>query len=54
MKPYVAQVATDDQGFLPMLMKLRESLEDAEQGITDAMRNYQAMDERGVGRQQTT
>ena len=53
MSPFVAKVASDDQGFVPMLMKLRESLEDAEKGINDAMKNYQAMDQRGVGRQST-
>ncbi|HEV8559493.1 MAG TPA: hypothetical protein VGR06_24390 [Actinophytocola sp.] len=53
MKPHVANVATDGQGFMPMLTKLRESLEDAEQGIKDAMANYQAMDQRGAGRQQS-
>jgi hypothetical protein len=44
MKPFVAQVAADGQGFLPMLMKFRESLEKAEQGIIDAMNNYKTMD----------
>jgi hypothetical protein len=53
MKPFVVQVATDEQGFVPMLMKFRESLTDAEQGITDAIRNYHAMDQRGAGRQQS-
>ena len=53
MTKFVPQVATDNQGFLPMLMKFRASLEDAEKGINDAMKNYQAMDQRGVGRQQT-
>lgn len=52
MKPHVAQVASDGDGFLPMLVKFRESLVSAEQGITDAMRNYQGMDQRGAGRQQ--
>jgi hypothetical protein len=53
MMKFVPQVATDDQGFLPMLMKLRASLEDAEKGITDAMKNYAELDQRGVSRQQT-
>jgi hypothetical protein len=53
MSPFVARVASDDQGFVPMLMKLRESLEDAEKGINDAMKNYQAMDQRGASRQST-
>jgi hypothetical protein len=45
-----AAVAEDNQGFMPMLLKFRESLDAAEQGINDAMRNYTAMDERGAGR----
>jgi hypothetical protein len=52
MKPHVSQVATDGAGFLPMLMKFRESLTSAEQGINDAMRNYQSMDQHGASRQQ--
>lgn len=52
MKPHVVQVATDGEGFLPMLMKFRESLASAEQGINDAMRNYQSMDQLGASRQQ--
>lgn len=52
MRTFVPQVASDSQGFLTMLLKFRESLSDAEQGINDAMRNYQAMDERGASRQQ--
>lgn len=47
MKPYVASVATDGQGFIPMLKKFRESLDKAEQGIIDAMKNYRAMDQDG-------
>jgi hypothetical protein len=50
MKPYIAQVATDGQGFLTMLMKFRESLDKAEQGIKDAMKNYQATDQSGQAR----
>jgi hypothetical protein len=53
MKPHVANVATDGQGFLPNLLSLRASLDDAEAGIKAAMDNYAAMDERGAGRQQT-
>lgn len=45
MKPYVADVARDSQGFITNLMKLRESLVAAEKGIQDAMRNYQATDQ---------
>lgn len=47
MKPYMASVASDGQGFLTMLMKFRESLDKAEQGINDAMRNYYATDSGG-------
>lgn len=47
MRPYVASVATDNQGFLTMLMKFRESLDKAEQGINDAMKNYHATDQGG-------
>jgi hypothetical protein len=50
MKPYMAQVATDGQGFLTMLMKFRESLNKAEQGIKDAMKNYHATDQGGAAR----
>lgn len=50
MKTFVPQVATDGQGFLTMLMKFRDSLADAEQGINDAMRNYKAMDQRGTSK----
>jgi hypothetical protein len=48
MKPFVAQVATDDRGFLPMLEKFRQSLQSAEQGIIDAMGNYSRMDAGGA------
>lgn len=41
MKPYVRQVATDNEGFLTMLKQFRESLEDAEAGVLGAMNNYQ-------------
>ncbi|HET9142912.1 hypothetical protein, partial [Actinophytocola sp.] len=47
-------VAQDDQGFMPMLLKFRESLESAEQGINDAMRNYVAMDQSGAARYLST
>src|SRR2546430_1182459 len=47
MKPYMASVASDSQGFLTMLMKFRESLDKAEQGINDAMKNYQSTDHSG-------
>jgi hypothetical protein len=41
MKPYVQQVATDQEGFLTMLREFRASLEDAEAGVIGAMNNYQ-------------
>lgn len=44
MKPYVQQVAGDQQGFLTMLQAFGASLDQAEQGITDAMGNYKHMD----------
>jgi hypothetical protein len=50
MKQFVPQVASDSQGFLTQLMKFRESLEQAEQGINTAMTNYQNMDHRGAER----
>jgi len=40
MKPYVQQVATDQQGFLTMLREFRASLVDAEEGVVGAMNNY--------------
>jgi len=48
-----ADVANDDRGFVPMLIKFVESLDAAEQGIKTAMQNYTAMDERGIGRQRS-
>jgi hypothetical protein len=44
MKPYVRNVATDDQGFLTQLAQFREALNKAEQGIRTAIANYQATD----------
>ncbi len=41
MKPYVQEVATDQEGFLTMLQQFRASLEDAEAGVIGAMNNYQ-------------
>jgi hypothetical protein len=40
MKPYVQQVASDDQGFITQLKEFRKSLADAEEGVLAAMRNY--------------
>jgi hypothetical protein len=44
MKPFVQQVATDQQGFITMLRAFGDSLDQAEQGIRDAMNNYRNMD----------
>jgi hypothetical protein len=44
MKPFVQDVASDAQGFITMLRAFRDSLDQAEQGITTAMRNYHTMD----------
>ncbi len=52
MKPYVQDVAGDQQGFITMLGAFRASLDDAEQGINDAMGNYHTMDH-GIARQYT-
>jgi hypothetical protein len=40
MKPYLLDVATDNQGFFTQLTEFRASLVDAEQAILDAMKNY--------------
>ena len=50
LKPYMNDVVHDGQGFVTMLMKFRESLDKAEQGIKDAMKNYQATDQGGQAR----
>jgi len=44
IKPYVQQVAADQQGFITMLQAFRNSLDQAEQGINSAMGNYRTMD----------
>jgi hypothetical protein len=44
IKPYVQQVATDQQGFITMLKEFRKALRDAELGVQDAMRNYEQID----------
>ncbi|MDQ3787108.1 MAG: hypothetical protein M3422_07680 [Actinomycetota bacterium] len=44
MKPYVREVATDQEGFLTMLQQFRASLEDAEAGVIGAMNNYQQIE----------
>ncbi|HEX6356854.1 hypothetical protein [Actinophytocola sp.] len=49
MKPYLVQVATDDQGFIPKLREFRSTLADAEQGIMAAMENYDNTDQGARG-----
>lgn len=44
MKPYMAEVATDDQGFVTMLREFRASLVDAEAGVIGAMNNYNTIE----------
>ncbi|MGH3878518.1 MAG: hypothetical protein ACRDSK_15925 [Actinophytocola sp.] len=44
LKPYVQNVATDQEGFITMLKAFGDSLDQAEQGIQDAMANYKTMD----------
>nr|WP_042183645.1 hypothetical protein [Kibdelosporangium sp. MJ126-NF4]CEL15684.1 hypothetical protein [Kibdelosporangium sp. MJ126-NF4]CTQ93609.1 hypothetical protein [Kibdelosporangium sp. MJ126-NF4] len=40
MAPFVQQVASDQQGFLTQLARLRDVLSDAESGVKQAMANY--------------
>jgi hypothetical protein len=40
MAPFVQQVASDQQGFLTQLTRLRDVLGDAEAGVLQAMANY--------------
>jgi hypothetical protein len=40
MSPFVQQVASDQQGFLTQLTRLRDVLGDAEAGVRQAMANY--------------
>lgn len=44
IKPYLQQVATDQEGFLTMLQEFRASLTDAEAGVIGAMNNYRNID----------
>lgn len=44
IKPYSRDVAADQQGFIAVLKEFGGSLDDAEQGIQDAIKNYHAMD----------
>ncbi|MGW5051023.1 hypothetical protein [Actinokineospora sp. NPDC004072] len=41
MKPYLRQVASDEHGLITQLRQFREALRQAEQGIKQAMANYQ-------------
>jgi hypothetical protein len=50
MRQFVPQVASDNQGFITMLVEFRKSLDDAELGIEQAMRNYQEMDQGNMQR----
>ncbi|GLW92396.1 hypothetical protein [Actinokineospora globicatena] len=45
MKPFLQQVAGDEQGFVTQLRHFRESLVKAEEGIKQAMANYRATDD---------
>jgi hypothetical protein len=44
IKPYLQEVATDQEGFLTMLQEFRASLTDAEAGVIGAMNNYRNID----------
>jgi hypothetical protein len=44
MKPYLVNVATDDQGFITQLVQFRKALADAEEGVLAAMKNYKNTD----------
>jgi hypothetical protein len=41
MAPFVQRVASDQQGFLTQMTRLRDVLADAEDGVRQAMANYQ-------------
>ncbi|MGQ0840427.1 hypothetical protein [Actinokineospora sp.] len=45
MRPHVQQVATDTQGFLTQLQAFDEALIKADEGIRQAMANYQQTDQ---------
>lgn len=45
MKPYLRNVATDQQGFITQLLEFRATLIDAEKGITAAMANYDSTEQ---------
>lgn len=50
MKPYMQQVASDEQGFLTQLAAFRESLVKADEGIRTAMANYRETDENNASK----
>lgn len=41
MAPFVQRIASDQQGFLTQMARLRDVLADAEDGVRQAMANYQ-------------
>lgn len=45
LKPYVQKVASDNQGFLTMLLQFKDALEDGKQGVQAAMSNYRSTDD---------
>lgn len=45
VKPYVQNVASDQQGFLTMLLQFKDALADGKQGVQAAMDNYQTIDQ---------
>ncbi|GAA3004718.1 hypothetical protein [Actinokineospora diospyrosa] len=48
MKPFLQQVASDDQGFITQLLQLRASLVQGEEAIRQAMANYQQVDQQAA------
>ncbi|MBP2322169.1 hypothetical protein JOF56_002554 [Kibdelosporangium banguiense] len=40
MAPFLQEIASDEQGFIPQLARLRDVLADAETGVHQAMANY--------------
>lgn len=45
VKPYVQNVASDQQGFLTMLLEFKDALVNGKQGVKAAMDNYQNIDQ---------
>jgi len=45
MKPFMQQVATDERGFITQLLAFRDTLQQAEDAIKQAMENYRETDE---------